>query len=710
MGIVSPLGSGLTATEQALRNDISAIRPLELFTVNQDAAPPVGEVRENLPAADLPRTHRLALSAAAQAMEKCDKPLDAVILGTTTGGILTTETLLRNNENNPDCYRYHGLSSVAEEIARQQGCNGPVITVSTACSSGAAAIKIALEMLRKGEARRILAGGVDSLSRLTCFGFHSLQLVDPEGSRPLDKNRRGMSVAEGAALLLLTTEKSADPLAEILGGGLSCDAYHPAAPHPRGHGALRAMKKALATAGIEPEDIDYINLHGTGTPDNDLAEARAVNDLFAEVPSLSSIKGATGHSLAAAGAIEAVVAALAVSRNLLPANTRCLEPDPEFIFKPLNTPLNRPVSAVLSNSFGFGGNNAALVITKPDKFAPCPVKINKAPFKIIGRACLTGAGYMTETMAALYRGKQVAGMLSLQKIAINLAPRSVRRLKRLARIALSLSTAAHDDSGRDLSPMSVFMGTGWGALSETYDFLTRLAETGEKFPSPTDFVGSVHNGAAGQAAIKFKATGPSITTSGGDYSFEQALLTADILTDNDESILVLGADEGHPQFSFLLDPSIERDQPLADGGGGFFLSRNDSGNGPTIRVSFFKNSNDADVINALLKASGGTKTINAEYDLILVGIPAACREQGREQLDCFIKETGFRGPVIDYRKLLGEFASASAVAAVMAADFLTKDQLPASFGGPDSGGTSGLKGVLVLGLGRFVTAMEIKNP
>jgi 3-oxoacyl-(acyl-carrier-protein) synthase len=372
VGIISPLGTGIAATREALQQNRSAIRSLDLFKLLQGNPLPVGQVDEPEGSFSLPRTHRLACIAARQAIADSDRPPDAIIIGTTTGGILTTEQLLRENVRDREPYRYHGLTSVAEYLAGELGCGGPALAVSTACSSGAVAIAMALQMLRRGRAKRVLAGGVDSLCRLTYFGFHSLQLVDREGCRPLDRDRHGMAVAEGAAMLLLTTEKPAAPLAELLGAGLSCDAYHPAAPHPQGRGALLAMEAALADAGLAPADIDYISLHGTGTPENDLAEAQAVNALFAAPPPLSSIKGATGHSLAASGAIEAVVSTIAVADDFLPANTGCKHPDPALGLMPLARPTSRTASAVLSNSFGFGGNNGSLVISKPERFPPPP--------------------------------------------------------------------------------------------------------------------------------------------------------------------------------------------------------------------------------------------------------------------------------------------------------------------------------------------------
>ncbi|MFQ6758900.1 MAG: 3-oxoacyl-ACP synthase [Deltaproteobacteria bacterium] len=715
LGIISPLGEGVAATEEALRGNCSAIRPLDLFPLLHGEPLPTGQVRGLAEQSDLPRTHRLAHNAALQAMASCNTPpdvIDAIILGNTTGGILTTETLLRAKVSNKELYRYHGLNSVAEYLAQVLSCRGMALTVSTACSSGAVAIAMALAMLRSGKAKTVLAGGVDSLCRLTYFGFHSLQLVDKQGCKPLDADRHGMAVAEGAAMLLLTTEKPDHPLAELLGAGLSCDAYHPAAPHPEGRGARMAMQAALADAGLHPTDIGYISLHGTGTPENDLAEAKAVNTLFGAPPPLSSIKGATGHSLAASGAIEAVVSALAVAKDFLPANTGCQNPDPALGLTPLLQPTKQPTNAVLSNSFGFGGNNGCLVIAKPDNFSQPPPGRTKTGLAIHGFSCLTGAGDTAATMALLAQGLPMAGTPDLASISANLPPNLVRRLKRLPRLTLSLALSAHQDSGFEAKPAAVFMGTGWGALSETHDFLARLTDSGEQFPSPTDFVGSVHNGPAGQTAILFGAAGANITASGGDYSFEQALLAADLmLEEGQENALVLGADEGHPVLSPLLDPSIAPGSLLADGGGGFCLGRKTEGAHCLVRVPFYQSSKTQGSIKALIDALGGVPTLQGKYALLLAGIPAAAREEGEEQLARFLEQSGIQAPIIRYREFTGEFASASAVAAVMAASFLTSGKVPGPLvSGNDLALAANNPAILVLGLGRYLSAMEFSRP
>ncbi len=700
IGIISPLGCGAEATEQALRQNKSAISRLNIFSVKHPPALPVGQIRDISNTSSLPRTHQLGLTAAKQAMAGCRQTPDAVIIGTTTGGILSTEELLASGKTNPAKYNRHGLTTVAEEIAREVQCSGQALTVSTACSSGTVAISMALKMLQSGQAEWVLAGGADSLCKLTYFGFHSLQLVDPEGSKPFDINRKGMSVAEGAGLLLLTTEKPQHPLGQILGCGLSCDAHHPAAPHPEGKGAARAMQKALDNAKLLAEDIDYINLHGTGTPDNDLAESKAVRSIFHNLPPISSVKGATGHGLAASGAIESAIAAICLQKNFLPANTGCEKPDPDCKISPVLQPKNKPLAAVLSNSFGFGGNNSCLIIAGTDKYHTPPSATRNEPLTILGKACITGAGHTKKSMAAFFKKKSLAGTLDLKTISEDLPARKVRRLKRFSRIAMALATAAHEDSGLKQSPHSVFMGSGWGALSETYDFLDKLQKSEEQFPSPIDFVGSVHNSAAGQIAIMYNATGANITSSGGDYSFEQALLAADNFLEMDTetsgeeaSAFVLAADEGHPQFSPLFDQSIEPGSPLADGGGGFSLCRKAMPGSISVRLCHYAKQTGTLPENLLAKLEG-RETLQKECGMILAGIPAAWSTAGEEFLKDFIRVAGLAVPVIHYREFTGEFASASAIAAVMAVSLL------------ETGEVESDKKILVLGLGKNITAME----
>lgn len=709
MGAITPAGKGIRQLQTLIENSTIAIGMPNLFYISSDKLLPAGQVFDYFEDNQIPRTHQLALAAADEALAGSQKVVDAVIMGVTTGGILATETHLKNKIDAPENFAYHGAGTVAEYIAEKYRCKGPVITVSNACSSGTAAIKIAVELLRSGLARRVLAGGADSLSRLTYYGFKSLQLVDPSGTHPFDKNRRGMSVGEAAAMIYLVADRKPpeNAVAEIYGGGLSCDAYHPATPDPEGRGAISAMKRAIHDANITPADIDYINLHGTGTIENDFCEAKAIKTLFGEkMPLMSSVKGALGHSLAASGAVETVVCALSVSNGLIPANTGFVEVDPELDIKPLRKTVRCKVKAVLSNSFGFGGNNASIIVGDcRNKRAVIPRK--KAYLTVVGCACITGAGDMKKTLEHLVSARDCKGVLNAANLSRSLKPSLVRRLKRLPRMALALSSAAVEDSQIPCELSAVFWGTGWGPLSETYDFLTKLYDSGEKFPSPTDFIGSVHNAPAGQTALHIKAEGPNITTTGGDYSFEQALFTAS-LTAHEISgpFLVMGADEYHNEFSSLFDCSVRIEKSPSDGGGALCMVTSKVKDAPLVDLVFFGNADhDPDIINALFEKAGGRKVAEC-FGVILAGLPSAYRRRGESQLKKFMKLTGCKCPVIDYRRLFGEFASASAVAVSLAAVFKRDDEIPESLRGNANASLAG-KGILVLGFGKFVTAIKI---
>lgn len=710
MGVVSPAGRGIQSLKNWIKQGGRRIRPLNLFTVPPGNRLPVGEVSESFEILEIPRSHQLAYTATQEAMAGSQAPPDAVIIGVTTGGILTTEMHLKNRVSDPEAYAYHAIGSVAEYIAGKYHCKGPVITVSNACSSGTVAIKIALEMLRSGQAKRILAGGVDSLCHLTYYGFKSLQLIDPAGARPFDENRRGMSVGEAAAMILLVADEDTpdNAIIEILGGGLSCDAYHPTSPHPDGEGALNAMRAAIRDAGISPSDIDYINLHGTGTLDNDLSEAKALKSLFGNyLPPLSSVKGALGHSLGAAGAVEAVISAISISEGVIPMNTGCLTPDRKLGIDPVVEPIEKKVRVVLSNSFGFGGNNAALILGIFQEKKPVLSKENP-PLTIEGYAIITGVGDIKKTFEHISAGKDCQGMSPLSEISKSLQPSVTRRLKRLPRMALALAHAACKNANLQETPSSVFWGTGWGPLSETYDFLNKLHESNEQFASPTDFIGSVHNAPAGQVAISLGAKGPNITTTGGDYSFEQCLLTASILVDNtDDAFLVIGADEFHEAFSPLFDRSVKGDDIRSDGGGAICLKRSHVSCGPKICPVFFENSdNNPHIISTLIDKLKGSREIEKRFGTIMAGIPSACRQKGEKQLHEFLVLSDFHQPVIDYRRLTGEFASASAVATVIAAQFIQNGKIPAFLCAGDEYCLNG-KGILIIGFGKFVTAIEI---
>ena len=691
LGTVSALGANADGTLRALRTGVCAIKPLTLFLPASHDPLPVGEAflpAEN--AIGLPRSHRLARAAADQAMAGQTAPPDAVVMGTTTGGMDVTETLLMAGINETQGFARHALATVAQDLARRFECRGPVLTVSTACSSGAVAVRLALEMIRRGMARRVLAGGVDSLCRLTYYGFKSLQLIDPDGARPLDAARRGMSLSEAAALLLLDAEN--DPAAvRVCGGGLSCDAFHPARPHPQGDGALAAMRAAPTDAGPPPEAVNYLNLHGTGTTDNDRSEALAVKRLFARrpPPPLSSIKGAMGHSLAAAGAFEAAAAALCVAHGLMPANVGLRRPDPELGLRPLSVPVAARVDMVLSNSFGFGGNNAALVIGRGK--GPSTPSVTRRPLRIGGLGAVTGAGRTRETLDCLYRGVSCKGFLDDGPLCAGLDPARLRRLGRLSRMALALAEEARPSQAA-ARPDGIFWGTAMGALSETWRFLNGLFTSKERFSSPTDFIGSVHNAPAGQIALQFGATGPNVTLSGGAASFAQALTAADLLTAEDATALVVAADEHHEPLTAMIDPALDADPIRHDGGGALWLHRRPANGDPVIRLLALANADDgSDPVRILADRLPGHR----RYDLML-GAAAGGAGQLARTAQCI----GYEGPAVDCDPLVGVHGAASAVAVVLAAA-LVRDRQPVGTG------TTPCGAVLVVGTRPQPWALEV---
>jgi 3-oxoacyl-[acyl-carrier-protein] synthase-1 len=290
-----------------------------------------------------------------------------VFLGTSTAGILQTEIAYRHRDPAtgalPDSLHYattHNTYSVSRYVRERLGLRGPAYVVSTACSSSAKVYAGAARMIDAGLVDAAIVGGVDSLCLTTLYGFRSLELMSTDICRPWDAQRAGLSIGEAAAFALLERD-AARPHAWLLGAGETSDGHHMSSPHPDGLGAQMAMRGALASAGLEPGAVDHLNLHGTGTPSNDAAEDRAVREVFGSTLPCSSTKGYTGHTLGAAGGVEASISMLALRHGLAPAGINVQHPDPDLRVNYLREPLRKPLRVVASNSFGFGGSNASLI-------------------------------------------------------------------------------------------------------------------------------------------------------------------------------------------------------------------------------------------------------------------------------------------------------------------------------------------------------------
>jgi 3-oxoacyl-[acyl-carrier-protein] synthase-1 len=290
-----------------------------------------------------------------------------VFLGTSTSGILQTELAYRRREAGtgalPADFRYaqtHNTFSVADYVRRALALQGPAFVVSTACSSGAKVFGNAARMMALGLIDAAVVGGIDSLCLTTLYGFNSLELLSADICRPYDAHRNGLSIGEAAAYALLEREAEA-PLAFLLGIGETSDGHHMSSPHPEGAGAAEAMRGALAQAGLAARDVGYINLHGTATPNNDSAEDLAVNAVFGPATPCSSTKGATGHTLGAAGGVEAAIVMLGLQHGLIPGGLNRLAPDAALHAHYVDTSRAATLKVAASNSFGFGGSNACLV-------------------------------------------------------------------------------------------------------------------------------------------------------------------------------------------------------------------------------------------------------------------------------------------------------------------------------------------------------------
>ncbi len=290
-----------------------------------------------------------------------------VFLGTSTSGILQTELAYRRRDPAsgalPADLRYaetHNTYSVASYVRAALGLRGPAYVVSTACSSSAKVYAAAARLIELGVVDAAVVGGVDSLCMTTLYGFKSLELVSSDICRPWDAQRAGLSIGEGAAFALVERDPQ-QVAAWLLGAGETSDAHHMSSPHPEGAGAAAAMRGALVMAGLQPGDVDYLNLHGTGTPGNDAAEDLAVRAVFGTTLPCSSTKGHTGHTLGAAGGVEASIGMLALQHGLMPAGLNLQQPDPALRANYLRQTREQALRVVASNSFGFGGSNACLV-------------------------------------------------------------------------------------------------------------------------------------------------------------------------------------------------------------------------------------------------------------------------------------------------------------------------------------------------------------
>jgi 3-oxoacyl-[acyl-carrier-protein] synthase II len=394
LGIITAIGHDVPSFWKNLLEGVCGIGEITLFDASRYRSQKAAEVKGFNPCQYFSKRHlqrmsrcdQLGLKAAAEAIsdsqldwKNADRERIGIFIGGGAGGIFSAEKYRREmlrkgwHRARPSLLLPFATCALTDSLAEKYDLQGPRATIATACSSSATAIGYAVSLIRSGEVVAAIVGGSESLSEVTFGGFNALRSVDEDRCRPFDLNRKGLSLGEGAAILVIeeadhARRRGAKVYAEVRGYGLTADGHHMTAPDPEGKGAFRAMGAALMDSGIEPKEVDAINAHGTATTANDLAETKAIKELFKEragkIP-VSAIKSMIGHCLGAAGAVEAVATVLSVYEDRIPPTINYQTPDPEcdLDYVP-NQARSKPVAIALSNSFAFGGNNTALVFGK----------------------------------------------------------------------------------------------------------------------------------------------------------------------------------------------------------------------------------------------------------------------------------------------------------------------------------------------------------
>ncbi len=578
IGLVTSVGATRETTWKALLRGDRGIRRIDLFDASNQRASLCGQVElVTIPdigeggAAAWSRSSAMAFAAAREALAeaKIDPKTMRVglVVGGTTGGMFETEARLAELHADPEAHEAllemlsHPLTSTGDRLDEALGPFARVRTLSSACSSGANALIVAAEWLRAGVVDAVLAGGSDGLCRLTLSGFNALAAIDAAPCKPFDRSRRGLNLGEGAGFLVLERASSsrargASPIAELAGWALRSEAHHITNPEPSGMSAGRTIAAALIRARLDPSQIDYVNAHGTGTPLNDPMEsaalARALGDELRRIP-VSSSKGQIGHTLGAAGAIEAGIAALTIARQAIVPTAGLVDPDPACpLVHVFGEGRAARVRATISNSFGFGGMDTALVFTEPE-LAP-EQDWTQRRVVVTAAATLTPSGLRgTADSRALLDPKTVEGG---RRITLDLAAAldlsRARRLDRPARMGAVLIERALEESGARSGPsarIGAVLGSAFGSVDASAAFMHRLFEKGPRLVSPAEFPNLVPSSPVGHVSIYLGLQGPALATADLAASGESACAQAiELIADSEADTLVAGGIEEASQI------------------------------------------------------------------------------------------------------------------------------------------------------------------
>lgn len=552
LGIICSIGNNADEVLDSLRKGESGVRSMKyLQSKHQDI--PVGEVQlsnEEMKqklgiesSAPISRTSLMGAIAIRQALkdakiEDLEGKRVAVISGTTVGGMDITERYfeqMKTDDSLLDLPQNNECGKSTLEMTEMAGIkNAEVCTISTACSSALNSIILGTEMLKRDEVDIVIAGGSESLSIFHLNGFNTLMILDKERCRPFDDTRAGLNLGEGAAFVVLEKDK-AEGKAFVAGYGNRCDAFHQTASSDNGEGAYLAMKDAIDMAGIKAEEVQYVNAHGTGTPNNDLSESQALKRIFGDnMPDVSSTKSFTGHTTSASGSIETVICVLAMQNGFVPGNLGWKNQIEGGITPTLGRD-DAKLENVICNSFGFGGNDSSLVISSSPKASCTNDEENDDEIKVASEVIITEA-------------EELKGLKEF------VSPMESRRMTKLIKAAYLSSLRALKEAGVEC-PDAIITATSRGMLELSEQFLEDIINNGEELLKPTIFMQSTHNTLSSAIAIRTKCHGYNITYSQGDDSMKWAMRDAERLlkTGKAKTVLVGSFDESTPTFSSFVE-------------------------------------------------------------------------------------------------------------------------------------------------------------
>lgn len=554
-GIISAIGTDKQQVYSALREGRSGIGTMKyLPSVHTEL--PVGEVplsNDEMKARlsidvnrEVSRTTLMGMWAVGQALAEAHLDRQTglriwLISGTTVGGMDVTERHFNQvAEGEAHYFSQHDCGSSTETIAQHFGVFSETGTVSTACSSAANALMLGARLLRAGMADVVVAGGTEALSLFHLNGFNSLMILDRERCRPFDQTRAGLNLGEGAAFVVLepveqAQQRGANINAYLTGWGNACDAYHQTASSPTGEGAYLAMQEALLTAGLMATDIDYVNAHGTGTPNNDQCESVALERIFTKeyMPAVSSTKAFTGHATSAAGSIEAIICLLAMQHGFVPQSLGFAEADDKCIM-PTTKVISKRLRHVMCNSFGFGGNDTVLIFSLQPTATEQPLLTDAVNVKEAARVVINATD-------------------QLKAVSQYVKPLEARRMGRIMKASLLASLEALNAAHIEM-PDAIITATAYGCTENSEKILRQMQTEGEATVSPTLFMQSTHNTIGSNVAIRTHCHGYNITFTQGQRSLDWALRDAELLLYEGKckSVLVGWHDELTPLLHDLL--------------------------------------------------------------------------------------------------------------------------------------------------------------